>query len=250
MTAVALTYSSHGRMKYVEQEAPRSNKQRDQLVMEHAAMVKRVAVHLADRLDGAVETDDLIQTGLIGLLEAAERYEPVEGVPFEAYALSRVRGAMMDSLRRNDWCPRNIRKQGRMLRESRRELQQLLGREPHDREVAEQVDMSIDDYQHVISALDRVGVISLDLLREKGDSCLPLEGDISSQPVMKQRLQKAFSTALKQLPEREQIIMALYYDEEMNQKEIARVLDLTEARISQLRSKAVKTLRGMLSEWT
>ena len=249
MTAVALTYSSRGRMNYVEQEA-KSNVRRDKLVMQHTGMVSRVARHLADRLEGAVDTDDLIQTGLVGLLEAAERYEPVEGVPFEAYVLSRVRGAMMDSLRRNDWCPRNIRKQGRLLRESRRELQQLLGREPYDHELAEHADMSLDDYQHVMSALDRVGIISLELLQEKGDTCLPLEGDRSSQPVMKQRLKNAFSKSLKQLPEREQIIMALYYDEEMNQKEIARVLDLTEARISQLRSKAVKTLRGMLSEWT
>ena len=217
--------------------------------MDHADMVRRIAFHLADRLDGAVDPDDLVQSGLVGLLEAAERYSPVEGVPFEAYVLPRIRGAMMDSLRRNDWCPRNVRKLGREMREVRARLQQELGREPHEQEVADASGLSLDECRRTTMSLDSAGLISLDLLLESGESGLPLEHDRALSPVMGQRRHRALVDALKQLPEREQLIMSLYYDEELNQKEIAKVMDLTEARISQLRSKAVKSLRKKLSEW-
>lgn len=249
MSAVALTYSSQGKACFANRHAGSAADKRDALVMEHAEMVRRVALHLADRLDGAVDPDDLIQTGLVGLLEAAERYSPMDNIPFEAYVLPRVRGAMLDSLRKNDWCSRNVRRMGRELQVARSGLQQKLGRNPTDYELADATGLTVEECRKTEMQVDEANVASLEVILESGESLLPVEPDKVSSPVVRQRLMVALSEALKQLPEREQIIMQLYYDEELNQKEIASVLELTEARISQLRSKAVKSLRKKLLEW-
>lgn len=249
MSAVALTYSPRGKARFAQQATGRSNSQRDALVMEHAAMVRRVALHMADRLDGAVDPDDLIQTGLVGLLEAAERYSPMDNIPFEAYVLPRVRGAMLDSLRKSDWCSRNVRRMGRELQSARSELQQKLGRNPTDEELSQASGLTVEECRKTEMQVDEANVASLEVILESGESLLPVEADKVSSPVVRQRLMVALVEALKQLPEREQMIMQLYYDEELNQKEIARVLELTEARISQLRSKAVKSLRKKMLEW-
>ena len=249
MSAVALTYSSRGKACFVQNKAASLTVRRDALVMEHAGMVRRVALHMADRLDGAVDPDDLIQTGLIGLLEAAERYSPMDNIPFEAYVLPRVRGAMLDSLRKNDWCSRNVRRMGRELQLARSGLQQKLGRNPTGEELAEATGFTVEECRKTEMQVDEANIASLEVILESGESLLPVESDKVSSPVVRQRLMVALTETLKQLPEREQMIMQLYYDEELNQKEIARVLDLTEARISQLRSKAVKSLRKKMLEW-
>ena len=251
MSAVALTYGAAGQLNatsFVRGSTGR-NKQRDELVLKHAEMVRRIALHLADRLDGACDADDLIQSGLVGLLEAVDRYDSIEGIPFEAYAYPRIRGAMLDGLRRNDWCPRNARKQGRLIQAARTELQQIFGREPLAAELAEYCDMTLEEYYRAEQTLKTAGMSSLESVLENGEGLLPVDFDRASAPVFEQSSKRALVEALKKLPEREQIIMSLYYDEEMNQKEIAMALDLTEARISQLRSKAIKTLRKALSEW-
>ena len=249
MSAVALTYSAKGQLNSQRNLRNSTNLRRDKLVLEHAEMVRRIALHLADRLDGVCDPDDLIQAGLVGLLEAADRYDAIEGIPFEGYAYPRIRGAMLDGLRRNDWCPRNTRKTGRLIREARGRLQQVLGREPRDEEVASRCELTLDEYQKTLKALDNAGISSLDFMLETGEALLPIDKDRSSGPLFEQRAKQALVEALKTLPEREAMIMSLYYDEELNQKEIALALGLTEARISQLRSKAVKTLKNKLSEW-
>lgn len=250
MSAVAYTYGSRGQLCPDWRLHGSTHPDRDALVLEHAEMVRRIALHLADRLDGACDPDDLIQAGLVGLLETVERYDAIEGVPFEAYAYPRIRGAMLDSLRRNDWCPRNVRKQGRDIDSARRELQQQLGREPSENELVEYSGLTLDEYRRTELTLVSSNVNSLEAVLENGEALLPADVDRTSLAVFEQGKKKSLVEALKQLPEREQVIMSLYYDQEMNQKEIALALDLTEARISQLRSKAVKTLRKKLYEWT
>ena len=249
MTAVASTYSAKGQLNTQHNMRNSVNPKRDRLVLQHAEMVRRIALHLADRLDGVCDADDLIQAGLVGLLEAAERYDAIEGIPFEGYAYPRIRGAMLDGLRRDDWCPRNTRKTGRLIQVSRGKLQQSLGREPTDEEVAAHSNLSMKDYQKALQSLNNASICSLDSLLENGEFLLPLEHDRAASPLFEKRAKQALVDALKTLPEREKIIMSLYYDEELNQKEIAMTLGLTEARISQLRSKAVKTLKMKLSEW-
>ena len=249
MSALALTYSSSGKPCFPGGDDAARHHQRDALVMEHAEMVRRVALHMADRLDGAVDPDDLIQTGLVGLLEAAERYSPIDNIPFEAYVLPRVRGAMLDSLRKNDWCSRNVRRMGREIQQARSALQQSLGRNPTEEELSTASGYSMEECRKVQRQMDESHVASLEVILEAGEGLIPVEADKVSNPVVLQRLQSALAEALTQLPERERMIMQLYYGEELNQKEIARVLELTEARISQLRSKAVKTLRKKMLEW-
>lgn len=247
MPAVALTYSSRGRDRYTS-SAVKDQKQRDALVMTHAPMVRRVALHMVDRLEGNLDPDDLIQSGLLGLLEAASRYCAMDSIPFEAYALPRIRGAMVDSLRRNDWCSRELRRQQRHIRSVYQSLTRTLERPPTDTEMAEAAAMDINEYHRVHASLESASLTSLDALLEKGESLLPSQGDITARAVFRHDMQTVLADALRQLPEREQMIIQLYYHEELNQKEIAQVLDLTEARISQLRNKAVKSLRRKLME--
>ena len=221
------------------------------LIDSQAPMVRRIALHLADRLDRLVDVDDLIQSGFIGLMEAAQRYDPSTGVPFDAFALTRVRGAMVDELRRNDWCPRSLRQQGKSIRKARNTLEQSLGRIPRTREVASYLELSTESIQHTEKRLETANRLSLDtLFEDRDDHWDSLGSDESSPlgPLLKKADIKELTVALQQLPEREQMILHLYYQEEMNLKEIARILELTEARICQLRKKAHISLNTALTE--
>ena len=220
------------------------------LVNAQAPMVRRIALHLADRLDRMVDVDDLIQSGFIGLLEAANRYDPTTGVPFDAFALTRVRGAMVDELRKNDWCPRSLRQQGKSIRQARTVLEQKLGRTAKSREVAEYLDISTESVQQAEARLEAANSLSLDTLCEdRGDNWDSLGTSSSSplSPLLKNADSRELAMALQRLPEREQHILHMYYEQEMNLKEIARVLELTEARICQLRKKALATLNKSLN---
>ncbi|WP_095211251.1 sigma-70 family RNA polymerase sigma factor [Endozoicomonas ascidiicola] len=219
----------------------------EQRILAHAGMVKRVALHLHDRIGG--ELDDLIQNGMIGLLEAAHRYDETTGVPFEAFALPRVRGAIVDQFRRDDWCPRTLRQQGGAIRKAREAFVQRHGREPVDSELAAETGLSTEELREHTVRLESSSICSLDALQLDGFEPEAEGDDLTQAPLMKQRRQKRLAELLKQLPEREQQILYLYYQEMMNLKEIAAVLELTEARISQLRKKALDALRQPMSEW-
>ena len=222
----------------------------EQRVLQHAGMVKRVALHLRDRIGG--ELDDMIQNGMIGLLEAANRYDETTQVPFEAFALPRVRGAMVDQFRRDDWCPRTLRQKGLTIRRVSEEFVQANGREPTDQELAAAADMPVEQLHSVSSRIQSASLQSLDSLHDVGFD--PVQettdsDDVTQGPLMKERRADFLKASLDKLPEREKQILFLYYQEEMNLREIAAVLDLTEARVSQLRKKALETLRSPMSEW-
>ncbi|WP_461536160.1 RNA polymerase sigma factor FliA [Spongorhabdus nitratireducens] len=224
-----------------------------QRVLEHVDMVKRIALHLNDRLDGGAELDELIQTGFMGLLEAARRYDTSDGVPFEAFALQRVRGAMIDELRRNDWCPRTLRRHATEIRRVRERLEQR-GEALTERNIAAALELDLHEYQRICSRLDSARLMSLDTLMEDRGDQLPLADDVTAedgslQALMRSRRAKALATAIHKLPSREQLLLSLYYEHELNQKEIARVLELTEARVCQLRKQAHNKLRVLMSEW-
>ncbi|MCL6270083.1 FliA/WhiG family RNA polymerase sigma factor [Sansalvadorimonas sp. 2012CJ34-2] len=221
------------------------------LVNAQAPMVRRIALHLSDRLDRMVDVDDLIQSGFIGLLEAAHRYDPTTGVPFDAYALTRVRGAMVDELRRSDWCPRTLRQQGKQIRKAKNELEQSLSRPVQTRDVAEHLNMPLEVVQKAETRLEAASSISLDtLVEDRGDSwdVLGSTEETPFSPLLKKADSQELASALQTLPEREQLILHLYYEKEMNLKEIALIIELTEARICQLRKKALATLSQKMSE--
>lgn len=219
------------------------------LVSQHAAMVRRIALHTADRVDHFIEVDDLIQVGFLGLLDATRRYDATTGVPFEAFALLRIRGAMMDELRRNDWCPRSVRQQGKSIAQARLALEQQHGRTITAKEIADYLNIDPESIIRTEINLKSAGRVSLEaMVDEYGDSFEELGASDESPvaPLLQAANTTELAHALSLLSEREQMILHLNYEKEMNLKEIALTLELTEARICQLRKQALTSLNKTL----
>jgi RNA polymerase sigma factor for flagellar operon FliA len=235
-----MTYNAHG--------IP----DKEQLVIQYAPLVKRIAYHLMAKLPPSVQVDDLIQNGMIGLLDAISRYEDGLGAQFETYAVQRVRGAMLDGLRENDWLPRSLRREMRRVEAAIHILEQQHGRPPQESELAMALDMSLDDYQKLL--LDARGhqLVYLEDLgnADDGDGEAFLERNMASaEPdplamLLDQDMRTHLIQAIEALPEREKLMMALYYDEELNLREIGEVMGVTESRVCQLHSQAIARLRS------
>jgi RNA polymerase sigma factor FliA len=227
---------------------------RDQLVMDHVSLVKILAQRLAQRLPSQVEVNDLISVGVLGLVEAANRYRPALGVPFDAFARRRVHGAMLDSLRDLDWAPRSLRRLRRDLDSSLARLRHELGREPKEQEIAEAMNLSPEQYDRALEelrALEVATVRQLDAPGPDGTSLLDVAIDPSEGLVAqleRKELRTHLAKALRELPERERQILALSYEEELTLAEIGQVIGVSESRVCQLRSLAVSRLRTMLRE--
>lgn len=231
---------------------------RNELLIQHAPLVKKLAHMMRARLPPSVEVDDLIQAGMIGLLDAASRYEEVHGAQFETYAMQRIRGAMLDELRSNDWMPRGMRQNMRKVEDAIRTLQQRLGRPPNESEVAKQLNLSVKAYQDLL--FDGAGhqlVYYEDFFdSESSEHFLDRHtADVAEDPLqmlMDSGFRQAVIDAIDALPEREKLLMGLYYEQEMNLKEIGAIMGVTESRVSQLHSQAIARMRVRLKElmWT
>lgn len=226
---------------------------RNAMIKQYQPLVRRLANHMMVKLPANVQVDDLIQVGLIGLSEALTRYEATQGVQFETFATQRIRGAMLDELRSNDWMSRGSRKSQKEIEQSMRRLEHELGRSPLESEIAADLDMSLEDYQSLLGKVRGTQLVYLeDMSRgdDDEDSFLDRhEGDPDADPLSmlrNQRLREALVAAIKNLPEREQHIMSMYYEQDMNLKEIAAVLDVTESRICQLHSQSIARLRAKM----
>ncbi|MEI8170584.1 MAG: RNA polymerase sigma factor FliA [Rhodoferax sp.] len=226
---------------------------RNDLIKQYQPLVRRLAHHMMAKLPANVQVDDLIQVGLIGLSEALTRYEAAQGVQFETFATQRIRGAMLDELRGNDWMSRGSRKSQKEIEQSMRRLEHKLGRTPLESEIAADLDMSLVDYQSLLGKVRGTQLVYLeDMARgdEDQDSFLDRHvGDSEADPMnmlRDQRLRQALVAAIKNLPEREQFIMSMYYEQDMNLKEIAAVLDVTESRVCQLHSQSIARLRAKM----
>lgn len=227
---------------------------RDRLVMEHVTLVKTLAQRLAQRLPSQVEVADLMSVGVLGLIDAAGRYKPTTGVPFDAFARRRVQGAMLDSLRDLDWAPRSLRRMRRDVDAAFMAARRRLGREPQDAEVAAELRVSVADYQKTIEqlrTLEMGAIRSLDAPAEDGTSRLehcvdPSEGVFAQ--LERKELRTHLARAIEQLPEREREILALYFEEELTLAEIGQVIGVTESRVSQLRTLALSRLRTLLRQ--
>ncbi|MBV1776751.1 RNA polymerase sigma factor FliA [Burkholderiaceae bacterium DAT-1] len=223
-------------------------------IKQHAPLVKRLAYHLVARLPASVEVDDLIQAGMIGLMDAAQHFDDAAGVLFETYASQRIRGAMLDELRTADWVPRQVRRSMRELENTLTKLEHTLGRSPSEREMAEAMGMALDEYQQLLSDCKGHQLLYYDDRGEDEDSPHLLDALVSEDEGPLEILSnvdfhKALVSAIETLPEREQLVMALHYDEELNLKEIGAVLNVSESRVCQLHSQAVARLRTRLGEW-
>ena len=227
---------------------------RDRLVMEHVGLVKTMAQRLAMRLPAQVEVSDLVSVGVLGLIDAAGRYKPSLGVPFDAFARRRVQGAMLDSLRDLDWAPRSLRRMRRDVDSAMGNLRRKLNREPEEAEIAVEMGMTLPDYEKTIEqlrTLDIGAIRSLDAPSEDGTSRLELCVDPSEGVVTqleRKELRAHLAKAIEQLPERERQILALYFEEELTLAEIGQVIGVGESRVSQLRSLALARLRTLLRE--
>ncbi|MDD2713991.1 MAG: RNA polymerase sigma factor FliA [Simplicispira sp.] len=229
---------------------------RDALIRQHVPLVRRLAHHMIAKLPPNIELDDLIQVGMIGLTEALTRYEAAQGVQFETYATQRIRGAMLDELREGDWMSRSSRKSQKDIEKAVRCVEQKFGRSPLESEIAEELGMTLSEYQSLLGKVRGTQLVYLEDMAHSGDD--GGEGflerhDVPDAPnadpmalLRDQRLRASLVQAIGTLPEREQYIMGMYYEHDMNLKEIAAVLGVTESRVCQLHSQSIARLRAKM----
>jgi len=247
---------------YTAQGRRDSRHEREALIRRHAPLVRRIALHMIAKLPPSVELDDLIQVGMMGLFDALSRFESKQGVQFETFASQRIRGAMLDELREGDWLSRGARKNQKDIEAALHRAEQRLGRAPHESEIAAEMGLGLRDYQRLLGKVRGMQLLSIEDMagkQEAGeDSGDFLDRHIAAdlhdaradplERLRDQRLRQALVRAIEALPEREQYIMGMYYEQDMNLKEIAAVLGVTESRICQLHSQAVARLRIKMRE--
>ncbi len=229
---------------------------RESAIQRYGPMVRRVAHQLIARLPPNVELDDLVQAGMIGLFDAMTRYEASGGAQFETFAMQRVRGAMLDELRGADWMPRSVRKTQRAIEQVMRRLEQRLMRPANEQEIADELGVSLDAYHQMLGDARGSQLVYLDDLggdRESDDGFLDRHIAVARDDLLDMlrdsRFRNDLIEAIGKLPERERLVMGMYYEQDMNLKEIGAVLGVTESRISQLHSQAVSRLRIQLKGW-
>ena len=224
----------------------------DELIRNHAPLVKRIAHHLLARLPASVQVDDLIQAGMIGLLEASKKYEASKGASFETYAGIRIRGAMIDEIRKGDWVPRSVHRNARRIAEAIKIIEDKEGRDALDEEIAFELNMTLDEYFSCLKDSNGGKLFSFDELNEQGDlsSDEPTtESESPVQSVVNESFKLSLIKEIENLPERERLVLSLYYEEELNLKEIGLVLSVSESRVSQIHAQAAMRLRSRLMQW-
>lgn len=224
---------------------------KDQCLREYAPLVKRIAHQMMTKLPYSVQIDDIIQAGMLGLLDAASRYDEFHGAQFETYATQRIRGAMLDELREADWLPRSMRRDMRRIEVAISRLQQRLGRPPNETEIAKELEISLAEYQQMLQESRGAQLVYYEDFNgedqddfferfEFGEDVDPLD------LLMDERFKAELVRAIENLPERERMLMGMIYEQEMNLREVGEVLGVSESRISQLHSQAVARLRSWM----
>ncbi|HER34911.1 MAG: RNA polymerase sigma factor FliA [Halothiobacillaceae bacterium] len=222
------------------------------LVAKHANLVKRVAFHLLGRLPSHIQAEDLIQAGMVGLLDAARLFDGDKGASFETYAGLRIRGAMLDEVRRNDWAPRSVYRRQREIAQTVAEIESETGREARDGEVCERMGITLDEYHAAMSDASTVHVTSLDHAGEGENETYDVADHNRQQPdeaLAENHFQRDLAGHIDELPERERLVMSLYYVDELNQKEIGAVLGVSESRVCQIHNKAIMRLKTAMNAW-
>jgi RNA polymerase sigma factor for flagellar operon FliA len=225
------------------------------MLRQYSPLVRRLAHQMIAKLPANVELDDLIQVGMIGLNDAMSRFDPAQGVQFETFATQRIRGAMIDELRGSDWMSRGDRKHQRDIEGAVHRLEHRLGRAPSESEIAVEMGLKLTEYQELLDKVRGTQLVYLeDMVGDEGDDDFLDRHmvDLESNPLSRlsdHRMREALVKAIENLPEREQYMMSMYYEHDMNLKEIAAVLGVTESRVCQLHSQAIARLRTKLREW-
>ena len=224
----------------------------DRVVLEHAELVKRIAYHLVSKMPPHVEVDDLIQAGMIGLLSAAQNFSADKGANFETYAGIRIRGAMLDEARKANWTPRSTFKNAKQVAEAIRLIENRTGRDAKATDVAEALGVSIEEYHRMLESAASSRLMSFEQLAQDPERSrlLPESPDEGPEDALEDdQFRDALAEAIETLPEREQLVLSLYYDEELNLREIGEVLDVSESRVCQIHGQAVLRIRSRLKRW-
>ena len=224
----------------------------DRVVLEHAELVKRIAYHLVSKMPPHVEVDDLIQAGMIGLLSAAQNFSADKGANFETYAGIRIRGAMLDEARKANWTPRSTFKNAKQVAEAIRLIENRTGRDAKATDVAESLGVSIEEYHRMLESAASSRLMSFEQLAQDPERSrlLPESPDEGPEDALEDdQFRDALAEAIETLPEREQLVLSLYYDEELNLREIGEVLDVSESRVCQIHGQAVLRIRSRLKRW-
>ncbi len=221
-------------------------------VLQNATLVKRIAYHLVSRLPPSVQVDDLIQAGMIGLIEASRHYDPQAGASFETYAGIRIRGAMLDEIRKGDWAPRSLHRKVREVAKAVQEVEMKTGGDARDSEVAEHLGIGLDEYYQILQHSTEHRIFSFEEVPSKVEN--QTEGLTDrilgpSENMEKNAFKEALAKAIEGLPERERLVMSLYYDEELNLREAGQVLGVSESRVCQIHAQALVRLRARLGDW-
>ncbi len=230
---------------------------KNEIILEYAPQIKFIAHRLAMRLPPHVDMDDLISSGVIGLIDAIDKFDPSRNIQFKTYAEFRVRGAMLDDLRSRDWVPRSVRQKSAVLEKAYAEIEQKVGRPASDEEVAGALNITMDDFYDLLNRTRGLSMVSIESDDEdSGVSRKILESltaDIEENPfnvLRKKELQMLMARAVDQLPDNEKKVVSLYYYDELTMKEIGKVLDITESRVSQIHTKAMLRMRGKLRKYS
>lgn len=227
-------------------------KDADNLITQYSSLVKRIAYHIMSRLPPSVQVDDLIQAGMIGLLEASRNYDAGQGASFETYAGIRIRGAMLDEIRKGDWAPRSVHRKARQVAEAVRQIENMTGRDARDVEVAETLGMSLKEYHKTLQDASGCRLLSFEDMGIDEDSVPSKSTGANSGPfegVQRDDFKRNLAQEISGLPERERLVLTLYYDEELNLREIGAVIGVSESRVSQIHSQALIRLQARLGHW-
>ena len=225
----------------------------EELVNSYSGLVQRLAYHLIARLPASVIVDDLIQVGMLGLLDAAKMYDPSQGASFETYASIRIRGAMLDELRRNDWAPKSVHKRARDVMAVVQQIEGETGREAQAGEIAQQLGISLTEYHKIIQETNSCRILNfIDMGDGEGAVCDGFSSDTvePQDNVQQEEFRRLLADAIRSLPEREKLAVSLYYDEEFNLREIGKILEVSESRVSQLLGQAHLRIRKQMSDYT
>jgi RNA polymerase sigma factor FliA len=228
--------------------------QDQELILKHADLVKRIAYHLVSRMPPNVEVDDLIQSGMIGLLDAAKHYSADKGANFETYAGIRIRGAMLDEVRKSDWTPRSVHRNMREMADVVRRIENAKGADATPTDIAEGLGIGIEEYHKLVQDAASCRLFSFDQMSTGEDESSPADHARDEGPgplghIEDAGFRDALAAAINGLPEREKLVLSLYYDEDMNLREIGEVLEVSESRVCQIHGQALVRLRARLSEW-
>lgn len=224
-------------------------------VEEYAPLVKRIAHHMMMRMPACVQVEDLIQAGMVGLIEAAQKYDASKGASFSTYAGIRIRGSIVDEMRRGDWAPRSVHRNGRRVSQAVASVEARHGRDATDQEIAQELDVGVNEYHAMLNDSASSRLFSFeesygdDDTGGFGPDSVSMAFTPPQESFQKESLKQSLAQAITQLPERERLVLALYYDEELNLKEIGQIIGVSESRVSQIHSQAALRLRSRLSAW-